>query len=73
MKDGVDLEATVKDVIANPRNLKFKELKLHVNILVVHKDNKESDAMKKLRATLQFDDRRTFIKDKYKDAIAPVF
>lgn len=45
----------------------------YVNILVTREDNKQAEAVQKLVDVLKTDEVRTFINEKYKGAVVPVF
>lgn len=45
----------------------------YVNILVTREDNKQAQAVQKLVDVLKTDEVRTFINEKYKGAVVPVF
>ncbi|WP_339800644.1 MetQ/NlpA family ABC transporter substrate-binding protein [uncultured Marinobacter sp.] len=45
----------------------------YVNILVSHRDNKDSEAMQKLAAALTSEEVREFIREKYQGAVVPAF
>lgn len=116
LKDGVEFNATVLDIVSNPKNLKIKELEAaqlartladvdfavingnyaieaglkvkdavavedknsksaqtYANIIAVKEGNENNEAVKALVSALKSDKVRTFINDKFKDAVVPLF
>ena len=45
----------------------------YVNILVVHEDNRDNEALQKLAEALTSEDVRQFIKTEYEGAVVPAF
>ena len=115
LKEGVDIKATVNDIVENKKNIKFKEIapeqlvralpdvdvavingnyaiegglhvkdalavesnqsvaaKTYANIIAVRKEDKDSDAIKKLVAVLQSDEIKKYINDTYDGAVVPI-
>jgi len=115
LKEGVDIKATVNDIVENKKNIKFKEIapeqlvralpdvdvavingnyaiegglhvkdalavesdqsvaaKTYANIIAVRKEDKDSDAIKKLVAVLQSDEIKKYINDTYNGAVVPI-
>lgn len=113
LKDSTNPLSTLKDIIANPKNLKFKELESatlprvlnqldlalintnyaleaglnptedalaiegedspYANIVVTRSENQNDEAVEKLVTTLQSDEVKAFIEEKYKGAVVPAF
>lgn len=115
LKEGVDIKATVNDIVENKKHIKFKEIapeqlvralpdvdvavingnyaiegglhvkdalavesdqsvaaKTYANIIAVRKEDKDSDAIKKLVAVLQSDEIKKYINDTYDGAVVPI-
>lgn len=115
LKEGVDIKATVNDIVENKKHIKFKEIapeqlvralpdvdvavingnyaiegglhvkdalavesdqsvaaKTYANIIAVRKEDKDSDAVKKLVAVLQSDEIKKYINDTYDGAVVPI-